>query len=62
MKITFDPGKDIRNRAKHGISLAEAKSIDWGRALSGWTSASTTEKREFVRWLPLEDEFSLCCL
>jgi uncharacterized DUF497 family protein len=29
MKITFDPGKDIRNRAKHGISLAEAVSFDW---------------------------------
>ncbi|MBV8635963.1 MAG: BrnT family toxin [Burkholderiaceae bacterium] len=33
MKITFDPGKDIRNRAKHGISLAEAENIDWEKSV-----------------------------
>jgi uncharacterized protein len=29
MDIAFDPDKDAINRAKHGISLAEAARIDW---------------------------------
>ncbi len=27
--IEFDPEKDLRNRAKHGISLAMALHLDW---------------------------------
>lgn len=29
MKITFDSAKDALNQAKHGLSLVDAKSIDW---------------------------------
>ncbi|NEV63717.1 BrnT family toxin [Thiorhodococcus minor] len=36
MDITFDPAKDARNRAKHGVSLALAADIEWDTALS-WT-------------------------
>lgn len=33
MKILFDPAKDAANQAKHGISLAEARWMDWENAL-----------------------------
>ncbi|MEY4763095.1 MAG: hypothetical protein RLZZ200_2951 [Pseudomonadota bacterium] len=29
MELEFDPDKDRRNRAKHGISLAMALHLDW---------------------------------
>lgn len=34
MEITFDPGKDEANIAKHGISLANAALIEWDTALT----------------------------
>lgn len=33
MKTTFDPTKDARNIAKHGVSLADASKLDWECAL-----------------------------
>jgi hypothetical protein len=33
MNTTFDPEKDIANLAKHGVSLKEAKRLDWDNAL-----------------------------
>lgn len=36
MKITFDPAKDAKNRAKHGVSLALADGFEWDTALT-WT-------------------------
>ena len=33
MLIDFDPVKDDINRAKHGLSLALAKELDWDSAL-----------------------------
>jgi uncharacterized DUF497 family protein len=33
MSIAFDPGKDARNIAKHGISLARAEEMDMSAAL-----------------------------
>lgn len=33
MKIEFDPAKDTANRAKHGVSLALARELDWESAL-----------------------------
>lgn len=38
MKTTFDPRKDTRNRAKHGVSLALAEQIEWDTALI-WTDS-----------------------
>lgn len=29
MEIDFDPGKDAVNRAKHGLSLADAARLEW---------------------------------
>jgi uncharacterized protein len=33
MRIEFDPAKDSRNQAKHGVSLALAGELDWDAAL-----------------------------
>lgn len=29
MKITFAPAKDLSNREKHGVSLADAERLEW---------------------------------
>lgn len=36
MDITFDAAKDAANRAKHGLSLAQAGKLEWESALV-WT-------------------------
>jgi len=33
MRIGFDPAKDAANLAKHGVSLALARELDWEAAL-----------------------------
>jgi uncharacterized protein len=33
MQIEFDPVKDASNQAKHGVSLALAKELEWDAAL-----------------------------
>ena len=33
MRIEFDPAKDASNRARHGVSLALARELDWDAAL-----------------------------
>ena len=33
MRITFDAAKDEVNRAKHGVSLAVARELDWDAVL-----------------------------
>ena len=33
VRIEFDPAKDEANRAKHGVSLAEATGFEWDTAL-----------------------------
>ncbi|HIJ82645.1 MAG: phage protein [Magnetococcales bacterium] len=33
MKVIHDPAKDIINREKHGLSLAEAAHLDWDKVL-----------------------------
>lgn len=34
MEITFDLAKDASNRAKHGVSLADAAGLEWDSALT----------------------------
>ena len=31
--VDFDPAKNLANRAKHGLSLAEAGAVDWDAAV-----------------------------
>lgn len=33
MNVTFDPAKDAANKAKHGLSLAEAVDFEWDTAV-----------------------------
>jgi len=33
VRIEFDPAKDAANKARHGVSLALAKRLDWDSAL-----------------------------
>jgi uncharacterized DUF497 family protein len=33
VRIEFDPHKDAANRARHGVSLALARELDWDAAL-----------------------------
>lgn len=33
MNVTFDPAKDAVNRAKHGVSLADADEFEWRGAV-----------------------------
>ena len=33
MEIVFDPAKDVANRNKHGVSLAEASCLEWESAV-----------------------------
>jgi uncharacterized protein len=33
MRIEFDPSKDAGNQARHGVSLALARELDWEAAL-----------------------------
>jgi uncharacterized DUF497 family protein len=33
VRIEFDPAKDALNRARHGVSLAVARELDWDAAL-----------------------------
>lgn len=33
MRIDFDPTKDAANQARHGVSLALARELDWDAAL-----------------------------
>lgn len=33
MEITYDPAKDVANKAKHGVSLALAAELEWDSAM-----------------------------
>ncbi|MEQ1813400.1 MAG: BrnT family toxin [Candidatus Nitrotoga sp.] len=33
MKVIFDEAKDVLNKSKHGLSLAEATKLEWDDAL-----------------------------
>lgn len=34
MQITFDPQKDLKNQAKHGVSLKTAEHLEWDKELA----------------------------
>ncbi len=34
MKVTFGPAKDAANKAKHGVSMAQATEIEWDTAMT----------------------------
>lgn len=34
MEIAFDPAKNAANKAKHGVTLADASSLEWDRMIA----------------------------
>ncbi|WPL18294.1 hypothetical protein Thiowin_03360 [Thiorhodovibrio winogradskyi] len=48
MEIEFDPDKDRRNMAKHGVSLGLAADLEWSLA---WVREDTREAYEERRWI-----------
>ena len=55
MKATFDPTKDAVNLAKHGVSLAEAKRLDWDNALVAADRRHTYGEDRQVALAPMDD-------
>lgn len=47
MDIAFDPAKDRRNLAKHGVSLALAAELEWELA---WVREDLSEAYDERRW------------
>ncbi|MFB1490685.1 MAG: BrnT family toxin [Thiocapsa sp. C3-sup] len=47
-KIAFDPAKNAKNRAKHGVSLASAADLEWDLLL---TREDTREAYIELRWI-----------
>lgn len=60
MNFTYDTAKDEQNRAKHGLSLAQASELEWNSALV-WIDArfNYEEKRECALAL-LDDRLYFC--
>ncbi|WP_428852246.1 BrnT family toxin [Imbroritus primus] len=42
MDITFDPGKDVTNIVKHGLSLALAAELEWSEVM-----ATVDDRRDY---------------
>lgn len=56
MRIAFDPAKDVANRAKHGLSLADAAAFELAEAvveIDGRKDYGETRYRAFGR---IEDQ------
>lgn len=55
MKISFDAAKDASNRAKHGVSLADAQQLNWA-----WLCCRPDLRRDYgelreIGYAPLAD-------
>lgn len=58
--ITFDPSKDLANRAKHGVSLAEAEFLDWSAALTWEDGRKDYGEVRLVALAPMSDRLYCC--
>jgi uncharacterized DUF497 family protein len=54
-RIEFDPAKDTTNRAKHGVSLADAALLDWSVALVRVDDRSDYRETRLVALAPASD-------
>jgi uncharacterized protein len=59
MIITFDPAKDQINRDKHGVSLADAKRINWDDALIEVDARSDYGELREVGYVFLDDRLHI---
>lgn len=53
MDIAFDPVKDARNRAKHGISLALAADLEWDMLLTREDDREAYGERRWIGFAPI---------
>ncbi len=58
---TFDPDKDATNKAKHGVSLADAELIDWNAALIWEDDRKEYGETRLVALAPIDDRL-FCCV
>jgi uncharacterized DUF497 family protein len=54
MRIEFDPAKDARNVAKHGLSLALAESLEWDLLLATEDTRRPYGEVRMVGFAPIE--------
>ena len=55
MRIEFDPAKDAENQARHGVSLAVARGLDWDAALVWVDSRFEYEELRMIALAPKTD-------
>lgn len=53
VRITFDPAKDARNIAKHGLSLALAKSLEWDLLLATEDARDAYGEMRWIGYAPI---------
>ena len=54
MKCIFDPDKDKSNKEKHGLSLDDAKLLEWDEALSWIDSRRDYGEVRYVSPIPMK--------
>ena len=54
MKCIFDPDKDKSNKEKHGLSLDDAKLLEWDEALSWIDSRRDYGEVRYVSLIPMK--------
>ncbi len=55
MRIEFDPSKDAENQARHGVSLAVARKLDWDAALVWVDSRFEYDELRMIALAPKTD-------
>lgn len=55
MRFTFDPIKDTLNIGKHGLSLGDAKNLEWSFSLCWIDTRKDYGEERFVALVPMSD-------
>ena len=55
MEIVFDPAKDLRNRAKHGVSLVLAARLEWDLLLAIEDTRRDYGEPRIIGFAPIKD-------
>jgi hypothetical protein len=55
VRIEFDPAKDTENQARHGVSLALARELDWDAALVWVDSRFEYDELRMIALAPKTD-------
>jgi uncharacterized protein len=60
MEFEWDEAKDAANRAKHGLSLADAVRLDWGRAENTMDARRDYGEVRIIAFAPLAERLHTC--